>query len=42
MVIKKGPMMPCQACSVVKAKQLAINKNVDDSIKATSAGERIF
>ena len=35
-------MMPCKACSVRKAKQLAINKDVGKSNKATRAGERIF
>ena len=40
--LKKGPMLPCEACSVSKAKQLAINKNMDNSKKATRAGKRIF
>ena len=34
--------MPCKACLVEKSKQLAINKNVDDSKIATRAGKRIF
>ena len=29
--LKKEPMMPLEACSVGKAKQLAINKYVDNS-----------
>ena len=40
--LKKGPTMPCKACSIGKAKQLVINKHVDKSNKATIAGERIF
>ena len=38
--LKKGLMIPCKACSVRKAKQLSINKHVDDSKKATRAGKR--
>ena len=38
----KGPMISCKACSVRKAKKLAINKHVDDSKKATRAGRRKF
>ena len=34
--------MSYKACSISKAKQLAINKHVDDSKKAKKAGERIF
>ena len=34
--------MPCKACSIGKAKQLAINKHVDNSKKAARAGEKIF
>ena len=40
--LQKGPMIPCKACSVRKAKQLTINKHMDDSKKATRAGKRIF
>ena len=32
----------CKACSVRKAKQLAINKHMDVSKKSTRAGKRIF
>ena len=34
--------MPCKACSVGTARQLVINKYVDDSKKATKAGKRII
>ena len=34
--------MPCEACSVGKARQLVINKHLDDSKKAMRAGKRIF
>ena len=40
--LKKGPMIPCKACSVGKAKQLVINKHVDDSKKATKVSKRIL
>ena len=40
--LKKGLIMPCKACSVRKAGQLAINKQVDNSKKTTRAGKRIF
>ena len=40
--LKKGLMMPCKACSVGKAMQLAISKHVDDRKTAMRAGERIF
>ena len=35
-------MMPCEDCSTGKVRQLAINKDVDDSKKATRAGKRIL
>ena len=34
--------MLCKAFSIGKARQLAMNKHVDDSKKATRAGESIF
>ena len=34
--------MSCKACSMGKAKQLAINEHVDNGKKTTRAGERIF
>ena len=34
-------MMLCKACSIGKAKQLAINKHVDDSKKVTRSWERM-
>ena len=40
--LNKGLMMPCKAYSIGKARQLAVNKHVDGSKKAKSAGERIF
>ena len=40
--LKKGPMMPCKACSIRKARQLVVNKHVDDSKKAMTAVKRIF
>ena len=40
--LKKGPMMSCKACSVRKARQLVINKHVDNCKKATRADKRIF
>ena len=40
--LKKGLLMPCKASSVGKAKQLVLNKHLDDSKKAMRAGERIF
>ena len=40
--LKKGPMMPCKACSIGKLRQLVVNKPVDNSKKAMRAGERIF
>ena len=39
MVPKERTIIPCKACSVGKAKQLAINKHVDDSKKAMRAGK---
>ena len=39
---KKGPMMPCKACSVGKGRQLAINKYMDDSKKTKRCGKRMF
>ena len=35
-------MIPYKACSAGKPKKLAINKHVDDSMKATRATKRIF
>ena len=40
--LKKGLMMPFEACSIVTVKQLVFNKHMDDSKKATKAGKRIF
>ena len=40
--LKEGPVMPCKTCSIRKARQLVVNKHVDNSKKATKAGERIF
>ena len=34
--------MSCEACAIGKTRQLAVNKHVDDSKKATRAGEIIF
>ena len=39
--LKKGLMMPLKACSIGKARQLVVNKHVDNCKKATRAGERI-
>ena len=39
---KKGFMMPCEACSIGKVKQLVINRHVDNRKKATKAGKRFF
>ena len=40
-LLKKELMMPCKACSIGKARQLGVNKHVDNS-KATRASKRIF
>ena len=39
---KKGPMIPCKACSVRKEGWLGINKHVYEIKKVTRAGKRIF
>ena len=33
--LEKGQMMICKICSIGKARQLAVNKHVDDSKKTT-------
>ena len=35
-------MIPCKVCSVKKARQLAINKDVGNNKKATRADKRMF
>ena len=40
--VKNGSIVPCEARSIEKAKQLVINKNVDDSKKAKRAGKEYF
>ena len=40
--LKKGLMMPCKGCSIRKARQLAVNKHVNNRKKATRASKRIF
>ena len=41
-VLKPGELLPCKACSVVRAKQCAICKDSKSKSKATRARERLF
>ena len=40
--LKKELMMSCEACSIGKERQLAVNQYVDNSKKAMKDGKRIF
>ena len=40
--LKKELMMPCKACLIGKARQLAVNKHVDDSKKAPELVKEYF